>query len=381
MHYPFENTEWFDHHFPGDFIVEYIGQTRGWFYTLHVLATALFDRPAFLSCISHGIVLGNDGRKASKKLRNYPDPQEMFHTYGSDAVRWSLMASPVLRGGNLVVAEEGIREAVRHVLLPLWNTWYFFSLYAGTCNRGEGYLASPVDMEDPEALAGLEVVDRYVLARTRDLAEAVGELLDAYDLPAASLEIRDHLDLLTNWYVRTTRDRFWEEDTRAFDTLYTALRVLTRVMAPLAPLVAEEVWRGLTGERSVHLTDWPDLPETVADPDPGGAMDGVRFRGVRDARPPGRRAGCGSATAADPARGDRPSPAAGEVPERSSPPRSTSRRSCSSIRPAPASRCARSSPCCPAPSPARSGSSPRSSSARCARASGSAWRRASASPA
>ncbi|MDX5318471.1 MAG: class I tRNA ligase family protein, partial [Actinomycetes bacterium] len=276
VHYPFENTEWFDHHFPGDFIVEYIGQTRGWFYTLHVLATALFDRPAFLSCISHGIVLGNDGRKASKKLRNYPDPQEMFHTYGSDAVRWSLMASPVLRGGNLVVAEEGIREAVRHVLLPLWNTWYFFSLYAGTCNRGEGYLARPVDMEDPEALAGLEVVDRYVLARTRDLAEAVGDLLDAYDLPAASLEIRDHLDLLTNWYVRTTRDRFWEEDTRAFDTLYTALEVLTRVMAPLAPLVAEEVWRGLTGGRSVHLTDWPDVPEAVADPDLVAAMDEVR---------------------------------------------------------------------------------------------------------
>lgn len=276
VHYPFENTEWFDHHFPGDFIVEYIGQTRGWFYTLHVLATALFDRPAFLSCISHGIVLGNDGRKASKKLRNYPDPQDMFHTYGSDAVRWSLMASPVLRGGNLVVAEEGIREAVRHVLLPLWNTWYFFSLYAGTCDRGAGYLARPVDMADPEALARLEVVDRYVLARTRDLAETVGDLLDAYDLPAASLEIRDHLDLLTNWYVRTTRDRFWEEDTRAFDTLYTALEVLTRVMAPLAPLVAEEVWRGLTGGRSVHLTDWPELPETVADPDLVAAMDEVR---------------------------------------------------------------------------------------------------------
>lgn len=276
VHYPFENTDWFEHHFPGDFIVEYIGQTRGWFYTLHVLATALFDRPAFLSCISHGIVLGNDGRKASKKLRNYPDPVEMFDTYGSDAVRWSLMSSPVLRGGNLVVAEEGIREAVRHVLLPLWNAWYFFALYAGTVERGAGYLASPVDMEDPEAVAGLDVMDRYLLARTRDLAEAVGMQLDEYDLPAACATIRDHLDLLTNWYIRTTRDRFWREDRRAYDTLYTALEVLTRVMAPLAPLVAEEVWRGLTGGRSVHLTDWPDLPETVVDPDLVAAMDEAR---------------------------------------------------------------------------------------------------------
>lgn len=276
VHYPFENTDWFDHHFPGDFIVEYIGQTRGWFYTLHVLATALFDRPAFLSCISHGIVLGNDGRKASKSLRNYPDPLEMFEKYGSDAVRWTLMSSPVLRGGNLVVAEDGIRESVRHVLLPLWNTWYFFSLYAGTCNGGAGYLAQTVDMEDPEVLGRLEVMDRYLLARTRDLAETVGVVLAEYDIPAASVAIRDYLDLLTNWYVRTTRDRFWEEDARAFDTLFTALDVLTRVMAPLAPLVAEEVWRGLTGGRSVHLTDWPELPETVADPDLVAAMDEVR---------------------------------------------------------------------------------------------------------
>jgi len=276
VHYPFENQDWFEHHFPGDFIVEYIGQTRGWFYTLHVLATGLFDRPAFPSCISHGIVLGNDGRKASKSLRNYPDPLEMFNTYGSDAVRWTLMSSPVLRGGNLVVAEEGIREAVRHVLLPLWNTWYFLALYAGTCNDGTGYLARPVAMDDPEVLESLEVMDRYLLARTRELAETVGAQLDEYDLPAACATIRDHLDLLTNWYVRTTRDRFWEEDTRAFDTLHTALEVLTRVIAPLAPLVAEEVWRGLTGGRSVHLTDWPELPGTVADPELVDAMDEVR---------------------------------------------------------------------------------------------------------
>ena len=138
VHYPFENADWFEHHYPGDFIVEYIGQTRGWFYTLHVLATALFDRPAFRTCISHGIVLGDDGRKASKSLRNFPDPVEMFDAYGSDAVRWFLMSSPILRGGNLVVAEEGIRDGVRQVLLPLWSTYYFFTLYAGAANGGAG---------------------------------------------------------------------------------------------------------------------------------------------------------------------------------------------------------------------------------------------------
>ena len=121
VHYPFENADWFEHHFPGDFIVEYIGQTRGWFYTLHVLATALFDRPAFSSCVSHGIVLGSDGQKMSKSLRNYPDVYEVFDRDGADAMRWFLMSSPILRGGNLVVTEQGIRDGVRQVLLPLWN--------------------------------------------------------------------------------------------------------------------------------------------------------------------------------------------------------------------------------------------------------------------
>ncbi|SNU00544.1 Isoleucyl-tRNA synthetase [Ruaniaceae bacterium KH17] len=276
VHYPFENQDWFEHHFPGDFITEYIGQTRGWFYLLHVLSTALFDRPAFLNCISHGIVLGNDGRKASKSLRNYPDPLEMFDLYGSDAVRWTLMSSPVLRGGNLVVAEESIRDAARTVLLPLWNTWYFLALYAGTVDGGRGYQAQLLDLSDGDRLASLEVMDRYLLARTRTLANDVAQLLDDNDIPAACQRIRDFLDVVTNWYVRTQRDRFWDEDRRAFDTLATALEVLTRVAAPLAPMVTEEIWRGLTGGRSVHLTDWPVLPETVADDALVTAMDEVR---------------------------------------------------------------------------------------------------------
>lgn len=275
-HYPFENQDWFEHHFPGDFIVEYVGQTRGWFYVMHVLSTALFDKPAFTSCICHGIVLGNDGRKASKSLRNYPDPMDMYKKYGSDAVRWMLMSSPVLRGGDLIVAEEGIREAVRHVILPLWNTYYFFTLYAGACNNGAGYLAKKLDLADSEQLAQLEVMDRYLLSHTAALADEVRDAFVDLDIPAAAEKVRAYIDLLTNWYVRTTRDRFWNEDKTAFDTLYTALEILMRVVAPLLPMIAEEIWRGLTGGRSVHLEDWPQMPAALYDEKLVQVMDEVR---------------------------------------------------------------------------------------------------------
>jgi isoleucyl-tRNA synthetase len=278
VHYPFENTDWFEHHYPGDFIVEYIGQTRGWFYTLHVLATALFDRPAFRTAVSHGIVLGSDGRKMSKSLRNYPDVSEVFDRDGSDAMRWFLMSSPILRGGNLVVTEEGIRDSVRQVLLPLWSTYYFFTLYANSADQNRGYTAEPVTAE---RVPGLPALDRYLLARTHDLVDRVTGQLDAYDIAGACESVREHLDVLTNWYVRTQRDRFWGEDADAFDTLYTALETLTRVMAPLAPLLTEEVWRGLTGGRSVHLADWPSAdgavePSLVRDDELVAAMDEVR---------------------------------------------------------------------------------------------------------
>ena len=141
VHYPFDNAEWFEDHFPGDFIVEYIGQTRGWFYTMHVLASALFDKPAFETCLSHGIVLGSDGQKMSKSLRNYPDVREVFDRDGADAMRWFLMSSPILRGGNLIVTERNIREGVRQVLIPLWNCWYFFALYANAAGSA-GYAAN-----------------------------------------------------------------------------------------------------------------------------------------------------------------------------------------------------------------------------------------------
>jgi isoleucyl-tRNA synthetase len=239
VHYPFENADWFEHHYPGDFIVEYIGQTRGWFYTLHVLATALFDRPAFQTCVSHGIVLGTDGQKASKSLRNYVDPLEMFDTYGADAVRWFLLSSAILRGADLIVNEQGIRDAANQVLRPLWNAWSFFTLYA----NAEGYTARVRTDQTG-------VLDRYVLAKLHDLVASVTRQMDAYDLFGACASVRSFLDALTNWYIRRSRDRFWDGDADAFDTLATTLDVLTRLAAPLLPLVTEEIYQGLTGDGS-----------------------------------------------------------------------------------------------------------------------------------
>jgi len=184
VHYPFENTDWFAGgaagdscaHFPGDFIVEYIGQTRGWFYTLHVLATALFDKPAFKTCVAHGIVLGNDGQKMSKSLRNYPDVSEVFDRDGSDAMRWFLMASPILRGGNLIVTERGIREGVRQVLLPLSNAYSFLVLYAPKV--GTRRTDSP------------HVLDRYILAKLAALRDGLTGAMDVCDISGACEQLR-----------------------------------------------------------------------------------------------------------------------------------------------------------------------------------------------
>ncbi len=263
VHYPFENREWFETHYPGDFIVEYNGQTRGWFYNLHVLATALFDRPAFRTCAAHGIVLGNDGQKMSKSKRNYPDVNEVLGRDGSDAMRWFLMASPILRGGNLVVTEQGIREGVRQALLPLWNAYSFFALYA------EKPATWRTDSTD--------VLDRYILAKLAQTRDVITDALDRTDIADACDELRTFTDALTNWYVRRSRSRFWAgTDAAAFDTLYTVLETVCRIAAPLLPMATEAIWRGLTGGESVHLTDWPGEGELPADPELVAAMDGVR---------------------------------------------------------------------------------------------------------
>ena len=274
VHYPFENQEWFESHFPGDFIVEYIGQTRGWFYTLHVLAVALFDRPAFKNCLAHGILLGDDGAKMSKRLRNYPDPEAMFDEHGSDAMRWFLLSAPIMRGGDMIVDEKGIREAVRSALLPLWNAWYFFSLYANADGR-----RAQIGRVDSES-----VLDRYILASLSSVVESVTSTLEDYDLSGACSSLEGFLDKLTNWYIRRSRDRFWgtsgagrEADTQAaFDTLGTVLEVLTRLAAPLLPLTAESVWTGLTGGESVHLESWPSASDLPSEPELVERMDLVR---------------------------------------------------------------------------------------------------------
>jgi len=265
VHYPFENQEWFENHYPGDFIVEYIGQTRGWFYTLHVLATALFDRPAFSNCVSHGIVLGEDGAKMSKSLRNYPDPMKVFDSHGADAMRWYLLSSSILRGSDFAVTEEGMRDTVRQVILPLWNSWYFLSLYANAEN-----VVGKFDTSSDN------VLDRYILSKLSGLVEKTTKSFDSYDLFAACSEIRNFLDALTNWYIRRSRDRFWSGEVAAINTLHTVLHILTRVAAPVLPLISEQVFRGLTGERSVHLQDWPTTKHLKNDEKLVESMDRVR---------------------------------------------------------------------------------------------------------
>ena len=268
VHYPFENKEWFESHYPGDFIVEYIGQTRGWFYTLHVLATALFDKPSYKAVVAHGLVLGNDGLKMSKSKGNYPNVNEVFDRDGSDAMRWFLMSSPILRGGNLVVTEQGIRDGVRQALLPLWNTYSFFQMYASE--------------EATFRTDSANVLDRYILAKLAETRDVLTEQMMTTDIANACETLRLFIDALTNWYVRRSRARFWEgeessQDAKdAFDTLYTVLEVTCRLAAPLLPFASEVIWRGLTGGESVHLTDWPESDLLPHDAELVAAMDRVR---------------------------------------------------------------------------------------------------------
>ena len=272
VHYPFENKEWFDKHFPADFITEYMAQTRGWFYVMQVLSTALFDRQPFKNCLSHGVVLDEDGKKLSKRLRNYPDVNEVFDELGSDSLRWFLVSSPLMSGGNVKFARDDrqIREAVRMVMNPVWNAYYFFTLYA----NADGIKAQfRTDSRD--------LLDRYVLAKTQELAESLTVALDAYDFPSACNSIVAFIDALNNWYIRRSRPRFWksEQDQSkqdAYDTLFTVITVLCRITSPLLPMLTEEVHTGLGWNESVHLSDWPVELEGCADPELVAEMDRVR---------------------------------------------------------------------------------------------------------
>ena len=261
QHYPFENRDRFDRNFPGDFIVEYVAQTRGWFYTLMVLSTALFDRAPFRNCVCHGVVLGEDGQKLSKRLKNYPDPVEVFQSHGADALRWYMMSSPLMVGGDVTMAKDGsdIGKTARAVILRLWNAYVFYTLYANIDGiRGTVRTDSA------------DVLDRYILAKTRTMIATVQDRLDAFDIPAAYECVTPYIDALNNWYIRNRRDRFWADAVddpadkqAAYDTLYTCLTLTCRALAPLMPLITERVYSALVegdaDATSVHLTDWPDL--------------------------------------------------------------------------------------------------------------------------
>lgn len=267
VHYPFENKQWFENHFPADFIVEAMDQTRGWFYTLTVLSTALHNRPAFKNCICTGLLMAEGGQKLSKRLKNYPDPNEVLDSIGSDALRWFLVSSPVLKGGNLAVDKEGkeIAKASRVAQIPLWNAFYFFTLYV----NAEEYKAKEI-ASSPEA------IDNYILSKLKHLGEVVKTGLETYDVSLATNELANFMEVLNNWYIRRTRDRFWEGNANAFDTLYTVLVNVCKIAAPIMPFLCEYVFKALTGEESVHLADYPSLSGINYDEELVNTMDFVQ---------------------------------------------------------------------------------------------------------
>ena len=249
VHYPFERKDWFESHFPADFIVEGIDQTRGWFYSLHVLGTALFGKPAYKHCLATGLLMAASGVKLSKKLKNYPDPYEVLNSIGSDTLRWFLISSPATKAGQAYVNEKEITKATRKAVLPFWNAYYFFCLYANA-----------EEIQAKRITVSKDVLDRYILGKLKELVNRVRTAMNAYDMVAACNECAEFLDILNNWYIRRSRARFWDgTDQEAFDTLYTVLVVLCEVMAPLMPMLSEYIYRGLTSAESVHLADFPNV--------------------------------------------------------------------------------------------------------------------------
>ncbi len=257
VHYPFENKQQFEETFPADFITEYIAQTRGWFYTLQVLSAALFGKAPFKNVICHGVVIDEEtGLKYSKRLKNYRDPKEVMDQFGADALRWMMLASPVMRGADLGVDPDGkfIRDVVRLNIKPLWSAFNFFTLYA----NADGVKAKEIATSD-------NMLDRYILAKAKAAVLQVQAGMDAYDTPSAAEAITQFFEVLNNWYIRRSRPRFWGEEMTAdkqaaYDTLFTVLSLMCRAAAPLLPFVSEAVYRGLHGDAaSVHLTDFPDV--------------------------------------------------------------------------------------------------------------------------
>ena len=258
QHYPFENKEKFDRNFPADFICEGLDQTRGWFYTLLVLGTALFQKPAFKSCIVNGMILAEDGKKMSKQLKNYPDPSEMLNRYGADAVRLYLLNSRAIHAEEFRFSETGLKITLRKNMIPLWNALVFFTTYANI-DRWQ-----PVAVESPHELSN--PLDRWILSRLHRLIDDVRTSMAAMDLNRSVSPFMGFIDMLTNWYVRRSRRRFWksgrgEDKKQAYNTLYTVLFELSKVIAPFIPFIAENIYRTLKREgepESVHLCSYPE---------------------------------------------------------------------------------------------------------------------------
>ncbi|WP_341763736.1 isoleucine--tRNA ligase [Candidatus Tisiphia endosymbiont of Beris chalybata] len=259
VHYPFENKDWFENHFPADFIVEYSAQTRGWFYTLMVLSTALFDQPPFLNCICHGVILDSTGQKLSKRLNNYADPLELFDKYGSDSLRVTMLSSSVVKGQELLIDKDGqmVYDTLRLFIKPIWNTYHFFTMYAN---------ADSIKAE--LSLNSSNILDRYILSKLKIAVQKIKQGLDNFDTQIAYNSIADFFEVLNNWYIRRSRNRFWksakdQDKKSAYDTLYSCLEIMARSMASLLPLISEEIYLGITGAEhkgsSVHLTDFPEL--------------------------------------------------------------------------------------------------------------------------
>ncbi len=272
VHYPFENKEWFESHFPADFIVEYVAQTRGWFYSMVVMAVGLFDKIPFKNCMCHGVVLDENNQKLSKSKKNYPSPDQVYNNQGSDALRWHLMASPIIGGGNLSIDREGaeIGKSARKAILPLWNAYYFFCLYA----NAEGVKAKEITKSD-------DVLDNYILSKLKVLIDETTIKMDKYDISGACAGIEEFLELLNNWYIRRSRARFWDGQSTsakaAFDTLYTVLTNVCVIASPLLPLISDYIYQGLTGEKaSIHLANWPNSDGLVNDEKLISNMDFVR---------------------------------------------------------------------------------------------------------
>jgi len=261
MHYPFENKEWFDTHSPSDYVVEYTGQIRCWFYYLHVLSAALFDKPAFKNCLVHGTVLAKDGKKLSKSSQNYTDPMELMLTYGTDAFRLYLYQTSAMLVGDLLFDDSGLKDALQQILLPFWNAHSFFVSYANI----DGY--HPEEIGIPKSDNPL---DHWILAKLYETQNRISENMDNYQINKYVEHILSLLDGLTNWYIRRSRRRFWgggltEDKQSAYDTLLYVLVVTCKLLAPVAPIISEKIYKNLTGDLSVHLADWPVVPDAFYD--------------------------------------------------------------------------------------------------------------------